>query len=203
MWKNVSYDRPGKRFVEAEGKLECHQERAHCLPSIRQPGHQVQLQHFYRGNCSRYWWDRPWTTDPNRKQKIKWDGLSKWNMRWGKEGYLNPDIAFANIEILEVDLLAPFLFPEEVGSEIRPKSGGVLDGPFIHVQILRGRGRELGIKIQNQNGREQLVPFGGRGHEPGGRSRRWERWDDSLRKRVLPPEWWSSSGECFRRLKAL
>ena len=51
--------------------------------------------------------------------------------------YLNPDIAFANIKILGVDLLAPFLFPKEAGSELRPKPGGVLDGPFIHLQILR------------------------------------------------------------------
>lgn len=133
-------DRPGKRCGEAGCTLKWHQHQVHCLPSKGQFCHQVQLQHLSQGNCSRCWWYRPWTTAQNIKTQMvvkrKRKRKSKGENEIHHADHLNSDIAFPDIEILQVDLLAPFLFPIEAGSNIRPKPRGVLDGPLIHLQIL-------------------------------------------------------------------
>lgn len=50
--------------------------------------------------------------------------------------YLNLDLAFAGVEILRIHLIAPFLVPVELGGNIGPKTSGILDGSFIHLQVL-------------------------------------------------------------------
>lgn len=54
-----------------------------------------------------------------------------------REAHLNLDWAFADIEILRVDLIPPFLFPKELGSHIRPETSRILNGPFVNLQVLK------------------------------------------------------------------
>lgn len=52
---------------------------------------------------------------------------------------LNVDFALANVQILRVNGTAPFLLPVELGSNIGPEAGGVLNGAFVHFEILQIR----------------------------------------------------------------
>ena len=52
---------------------------------------------------------------------------------------MNVDVAFVDVEIVGEDgfMLPPFLLPIELGCQIGPESGRVVDGPPIHLQVLR------------------------------------------------------------------